>query len=404
MRPRVRGESGRPGALVVGGDYQGLGIVRSLGRQGVAVVVLDDEPSISRYSRYAWRALRVPDLRDHDRLVATVLEIGRRLDLQGWVLYATRDEVVAAFSRYRVELSSLFRVPTPPWDTIRWAWDKRLTYRLAGELGIATPRTWHAADAAALADLDVTFPVTLKPAIKEHFIYQTNIKALRADGPDDLRTAFRQACSVIPADEVILQEYIPGGGESQFSYCSFFRDGGSVGTLLARRTRQRPTEFGRSSTYVETIEMPALEEPSERLLRAIDYYGLVELEYKLDSRDGRLKLLDFNPRTWGYHSIGGRSGVDFPWMLFSDQLGFAVPPSRARSGVTWMRISTDLPTSLGEITRGHMAWRSYADSVRGIHTEAVFERDDPLPALAELALLPHLLRTRGAHRWKARAA
>ena len=39
-----------PGAVVIGGDYQGLGIVRSLGRQGIPICILDDEHSISRYS------------------------------------------------------------------------------------------------------------------------------------------------------------------------------------------------------------------------------------------------------------------------------------------------------------------------------------------------------------------
>ena len=31
------------GAVVVGGDYQGLGIVRSLGRRGIPVCIVDDE-------------------------------------------------------------------------------------------------------------------------------------------------------------------------------------------------------------------------------------------------------------------------------------------------------------------------------------------------------------------------
>lgn len=398
VRGMGRRDAGAVGAVVVGGDYQGLGIVRSLGRHGIPVVVIDDEPSISRFSRYTWRTVRVGDLRDHARVAETVLAVGRRLDLRGWVLYPTRDEVVAAFSRHRAELASFYRVPTPEWETIRWAWDKRLTYRLAGDLGIATPRTWSAADAGALAGLDVAFPVTLKPAIKERFIYRTNIKALRADGPGELADAFRAACAVIPAEEIILQEYIPGGGETQFSYCAFVGRDGPVATMLARRARQRPPEFARSSTYVETIEMPALEEPSRRLLAEIGYYGLVELEYKLDQRDGRLKLLDFNPRTWGYHSIGGRAGVDFPYLLFRDQLKRAVTPCRARLGVSWVRMTTDLPTSLGEIVRGRLGLRAYVRSIGRIDSEAVFERDDPLPAVAELALLPHLFRTRGAAR------
>ena len=47
------------GGVVIGGDYQGLGIVRSLGRRGIPVCIIDDEHSISRYSRYATHFVRV---------------------------------------------------------------------------------------------------------------------------------------------------------------------------------------------------------------------------------------------------------------------------------------------------------------------------------------------------------
>ena len=75
--------------------------------------------------------------------------------------------------------------------------------------------------------------------------------------------------------------------------------------MTVRRRRQHPSDFGRASTFVETIELPEIEEPSCRFLAAIGYYGLVELEYKRDPRDGVCKLLDVNARTWGYHSLGG---------------------------------------------------------------------------------------------------
>jgi predicted ATP-grasp superfamily ATP-dependent carboligase len=397
---RGRSSLAGPGALVVGGDYQGLGIVRSLGRHGIPVVVVDDEPSISRYSRYTTRTVRVSDLRDHGRIVESVLEIGRRLRLDGWVLYPTRDEVVGAFSRHRAELGEVFRVPTPDWSTVRTAWDKRLTYRLAGELGIPTPKTWHPSSTAGLDGLDIQLPVVLKPAIKERFIYVAKVKALRADTEDQLGQRFRHACSVIPAEEVMLQELIPGGGEHQFSYCGFFKDGRPVAKMLVRRARQRPPDFARSSTCVETVDMPQLEEPSERFLRAIGYYGLAELEYKYDVRDGEYKLLDVNPRTWGSHSIGRRAGVDFPLLLYRDQLEQPVEPCRARAGIRWIRLTTDLPTSLGEIFRGRLDLIPFLKSICRFDIEAVFEPDDPLPALAELTLLPYLIRTRSAWGWK----
>jgi D-aspartate ligase len=134
---------------------------------------------------------------------------------------------------------------------------------------------------------------------------------------------------------------------------------------------------------------------SERFLRAIDYYGLVELEYKLDPRNGEYKLLDVNARTWGYHTLGPGAGVDFPYMLFADQVGEQVKARRARAGVTWVRLVTDLPTGIVQILNGHLDWRAYLRSLKSFQVEAVFSREDPLPGLAELALLPYLSVKRG---------
>src|SRR5215813_10425147 len=130
------------GALVIGGDHPGLAVARSLGRRGIPVVVIDDQHSISAYSRYAKRVVTVKDLRDPDKTVASVLEVGRRLGLQDWVLFPTRDETVMAFARHREKLSDFFRVTTPNWETTRVVWDKTYTYKLAEQLGIPAPRTW----------------------------------------------------------------------------------------------------------------------------------------------------------------------------------------------------------------------------------------------------------------------
>jgi D-aspartate ligase len=390
-----RDADGRPGAVVVGGDYQGLGIVRSLGRHGVRVCVVDDEYSIARFSRYATHAERVPNLRDDRRTVDTLLDVGRRLGLKGWVLYPTRDETVAAFSRHRAELTEIFRVPTPEWETVRWAWDKRNTYQLAKKLGIPAPRVWCPKNVDELREIEGDFPLVVKPAIKERFIYATGDKAWRADNRAELEQRFRDAAGLVKPGEVMVQELIPGDGYQQFAYCAFFKDGEAVGSLVACRRRQHPPEFGRASTFVETLDEPRLEILSKRFLQAIAYYGLVELEYKLDRRDGEYKLLDVNARTWGYHSIGPRSGVDFPYLLFADQSGEPVHACRARPGVRWIRLATDLPTSAVEIIRGRLGWRTYARSLRGWHVESVFSREDLRPAVAELVLLPYLLVKRG---------
>jgi D-aspartate ligase len=394
---RALGSRGpRPGAVVIGGDYQGLAIARSLGRRGIDVVVVDDERSVSRYSRYVTASLRVADLRDEGAAVETLLDLGRRYGLDGWVVFPTREETVAALSRNRERLLTQYRIPTPTWDVVKWAWDKRNTYSRAAELGIDVPRMWTVRNTEQLRSVDGEPPFVVKPAIKEHFFYATKDKAWRADTHEELEERFRAAIDLIGASEVIIQELIPGSGESQLAYCAFFKDGRAAARMAVRRLRQHPPEFGRASTFVETVEWPALQEPSERFLRSIDYYGLVELEYKHDARDGRTKLLDVNARTWGYHGLGQRAGVDFPFHLYADQVGLPAPDEgRAGLGVSWIRLATDLPTAALELARRRLAFGTYIRSLRASNVESVFSRDDPLPGLAEVALLPYSALTRG---------
>jgi len=383
-------ETKQIGALVVGGDHPGLGVARSLGRRGIPVYIIEDQHSISRFSKYANRVIRVKDLRDERKTVDAVLETGRKYGLKDWVLFPTRDETVAAFSRYRDELAQMYRVTTPDWNTVQWAWDKNKTYEMALRLKIPSPETWNLKSRDELPTLYPRLPLAIKPAIKENFFYATGAKAWRANTPEQLDALFDKAAEQIKIEEIMIQEIIPGDGECQFSYCAFFREGQVHSSLVARRERQHPREFGRAATYVESIELPEIEELSERFLKEIDYYGLVEIEYKQDPRDGQYKLLDVNARTWGFHSIGFPAGVDFPYLLFADQVGEKIERCRGASGVGWLRLLTDLPSAFSGIVQGKIKWSSYVSSMRRTRIESVFCKEDPLPSLAEMVLLPYL--------------
>jgi len=379
------------GAVVVGGEHPGLGIARSLGRRGIPVCIIDNQYSVSQFSKHASRVVRVKDLRDEKKTVENVLEVGRRYDLKDWVLFPTRDETVAAFSRYRDQLTDFFRVSTGNWDSVKWAWDKKNTYELAAQLAIPVPGTWNPRTKDELKELYSRLPLAMKPAVKENFFYATGSKAWRAETPAELDEIFERASKQIRPEEVLIQEIIPGDGRQQYSYCAFFRDGQAHNTLVARRMRQHPREFGRAATYVETLDLPEVEELAERFLKAIDYYGLVEVEFKQDPRDGKFKLLDVNARTWGFHSIGEPAGVDFPYLLFADQLGEPCTPSRAQSQVGWLRLVTDVPTALSDIFGGHLKLSSYIESLKRTRVESVFSGEDLLPSLAEFLLLPYLI-------------
>jgi predicted ATP-grasp superfamily ATP-dependent carboligase len=399
--PRPAGRTARlrragVGAVVLGGDYQGLAIARSLGRHGVPICVIDDERSIATVSRFTTHRLRVPDLRSAEASLEALETGRRRFGLDGWVLYPTRDETVACLALHRDELARHFRVPTPPWTGIEQAWDKRRTYQLAETLGIPVPRTWCPATEADLAAVDTSVPLMVKPAIKEHFFYATRVKGWRVETRAELHDAFRRGTEVIgTGGELLVQEMIPGGGAEQRSYCAFFKDGTAVASMTVVRRRQHPSDLGRASTYVETADVPEVAAPSQRLLSAMGYYGLVEVEYKRDPRDGVHKLLDVNARTWGFVSLGAAAGVDFPYLLYRDQVGDPVAPVAARPGIRWLRLVTDVPNAARDLRRGDLDLRRYVASLRGVDVEAVFSLQDPVPGVYELALTPYLAMRRG---------
>jgi len=373
------------GALIVGGDYRALATARSLGRRGVPVWVVADDHRIATVSRYTRHSLLWPATTD-DGQVEFLLELGSRSGLEGWTIFPTGDTAAALIARHHQALQQSFRLTTAPWDVLRWAYDKRLTYRLAAETGLDYPWTTTPISLEQLATLDCAFPAILKPAVKEVFNSFTHAKAWRVDDRESLLRRYAEARKLIPPDAILVQELVPGSGEDQFSYAALCDRGHPLAWVIARRLRQYPVDFGRASSFVETVDQPEIEEPARRLLARLGYTGLIEVEFKRDPRDGRYKLLDLNPRVWGWHALARRAGVDFPYLQWCVVHGEPVSNVRAKPDVRWIRLATDLPAAAIAMRSGQLTPRAYLQSFRAPLELAMFSIDDPLPALLEIPL------------------
>src|SRR3989441_7091985 len=386
---KIAGGANRLGALVIGGSIRGLSIARSLGRHGVPVWVTaargDRLATLSRYTRRTLPWITGSP----EEQVGYLLRQARDHPLDGWALFPTVGRSAALLSRFRRELATRFRVTTPDWDVLRWAYDKRLTYRLAAQKSVAPRWPLCPASEADLEAVDGPFPVILKPAVKANANRFTADKAWPAESRDRLLARYREARTLVPPDLILVQEMIPGGGEAQFSFTALCSDGRTVASLTARRTRQYPIDFGHGSSFVETVEVPEIEEPARRILAAIDYAGLVELEFKYDRRDRRYKLLDFNPRVWTWVPLCDRAGVDYPYLLWRMMLGDRVSAVRGRPGGRWVRMITDVPAALQEILRGRLGVAAYLRSLLSLLEFALSAADDPWPGLLDVPIRVH---------------
>jgi predicted ATP-grasp superfamily ATP-dependent carboligase len=375
------------GALVLGANYRGLGVVRSLGRRGIPVwVACSDEHRVACSSRYVARS--VP-WRSGGELaqVDYLLTLARRHSLDGWTLFPTCDETALLLARNRSLLERHYLVAAPPAWPMEVAYDKRATHALAESVGVAQPATAFPAGRAEVEALHCKFPVILKPAFKTDSNRFTAAKAWRADSREELLERYDEACALVPPSVLMIQEFVPGGGGSQLSYAALCLVGEPIASASAVRLRQQPMDFGKASSYVETMEDGDAAVAARRLLRALRFTGLVEVEFKRDERDGLPKLLDVNARVWGWHTLCARAGVDFTWLCWQLVHGRSPRPARARPGVRWVRMSTDMPTAAKEIWRGRMSVREYLASIRGPLEEAIFAADDLLPALIDVPYL-----------------
>jgi D-aspartate ligase len=375
-----------PPCLVIGDDYRALGALRSLGRRGIeGWVVADRATGPAQFSRYCSGRLAWGTSRSEERAQA-LLEIAARPELSGAVAFPTEDRFAELVARNHEQLSQTLRLTVPPWAKLEHALDKGLAGVAAQAAGVDIPRTWRVAGASELEGLALDFPVVLKPATRED-VDKRIPKAWRADDRPELVRRFAEASRFIAPADVLIQELIPGGGESQFSYAALMREGQPVAELVARRTRQYPIDFGNSSTYVEVVDEPQVAAGARRVLAQLGWTGLVEVEFKRDARDGRYALLDINPRLWTWHPLGAFSGMDFPYLAWCESAGLPVPPSSARVGASWKRGVTDALAAMTELRAGHLRKREYVASLPRRKVGAVYARDDLRPALADVPIV-----------------
>ena len=116
----------RIGAVLTGGDFQALGAIRTLGRKGIPVVVLDSDLCISKYSRFVKKSFRAPPVSGNKAsYVDFLVSVARKEGLHGWVIFPNSDEAVALLSKNKDVLQEFYRVPTPSWDVIKKVYIKK---------------------------------------------------------------------------------------------------------------------------------------------------------------------------------------------------------------------------------------------------------------------------------------
>lgn len=384
-----------PGVIILGNEYQALGLLRQLRRSGIACALLDQDAwGVARFSRYRCRFHQAPRY-ESDQFWPWLVRLAHEHGYAGWLPIATDDEQVRQLAEHYDEASALFRYAGLPWGRYRHIYDKSLAYPWAQSLGIRVPRTHIPAHRGDLPGDDWSFPLIVKPAYKREYKRYTRRKAIPVQTRAQLEYVVNEQLAGVPIEQLLIQEIIPGDGAAQWSYAGLFVEGEPVAAYTACRRRQHPPDYGRASTYVVATPNEEAASQSRRLLAALGYTGLAEVEWKLDARDGQLKFLEVNARCWGWQSLSDMVVGNLPLMLYDYMVHGRAELVQPRYGGRWVKWVTDVPAALSLVGRHEIGWGDYLASVRGGLAHCDWDARDPLPFVLQFALVPYLLKKRG---------
>jgi predicted ATP-grasp superfamily ATP-dependent carboligase len=321
-----------PPAVIAGAFQTGVLGVRSLKRRGVRAVMFDSVTNNPGFQSVYGPAIACPDPdREPEAWRDFMLGLARQLGDRP-VLIPSSDKFVSAIAQHEAALAPHYRLS--PGAALQGALaNKHSQYDLAMRFGMPMPVTRFAKNEDDVRDFarNAMFPCLIKPTHfrewqklpKDHRLYDTKVAI--AENEAQLIQNYRLAVSVTP--DVILQEIIVGPDTAKRVYLSCYDTAGKrIANAMFRELRCSPVGFGPASIS-EPVDDPQTDEVCDRWLRAINYVGLCEIEMKWDVRDGKVKIIEANPRLSGGGDAAPYAGVDLPWIQYCDLAGLPVTPA-----------------------------------------------------------------------------
>lgn len=329
-------------ALVAGGGLNALGVVRSLGRAGVPVWVLDtDVRSPAMRSRYGQPCV-VASLEGEafmSELSAAVSRAGGRA-----VLFLTEEKTVGAVSALRSQLPDGVLVRLPEHARLMQLMHKQGFQELAEAMAAPVPPMVRLQGLADLPKVHtLQYPCVLKPSEKSYEYGARFKKAYKVASPEEVEVLYREIEPVLA--DMVVQEWIEGSdGDIYFCLQYIGGQGEVVSSFPGRKIRSWPPRIGGTASCTAAWEhAQELSETTAAFFRAVGFTGMGSMEYKRDPRDGRFHMVEPTVgRTDFQEEVATVNGCNVPLMAYCHELGLPLPPVQpARPPCVWREAQID---------------------------------------------------------------
>lgn len=286
----------------------------------VSLTILSDRRwTPVRFSRYCRRYRFRPTGADHQARLEAISELTREAKVD--IILPVGEEGVLFAATEREALARLAALPPlPDPESLRIARNKWLLNHFAREHGLPAP-------ASVLVSPDVAFdrclseleyPVLLKPTSL------TDGQGIRRfEGPAEVLRFLDGQDRASFTGGYLVQSYVPGSDIGLSVLC---REGDILAYTIQRGIISAAHRFG-PLMAMEFIRHEQVLEIGRKLLTALRWNGVAHIDFRHDSRDGQVKIIEINARYWGSLLGSLVAGVNFPYLacLAAQGITFQVP-------------------------------------------------------------------------------
>lgn len=372
--------------VVLGAGINGLGIIRSFAKTQIPVVAMSWYKDYGMYSRFCEGKI-CPNPLNEKALIEFLVDYAGQKQFKP-VLFATSDLFLMPVVKHKKTLAEYYHIPVCDWDVLKPLIKKEYLYAFAEENRIPCPKTYVVRKDAELDEVEkyLSFPLILKPSVNIEFSKLLGEKAFILNSKSEfLEIKAKILKTDLCSKGLIFQEFIPGNVDDLYTITSYTDKSHQIqGYSIGHKIRQYPPETGTIvSGRIKHVNQ--ILESAETFMKASRFYGISNIEFKRDERDGTYKLMEINPRTGVWNSSALACGINLPLMAYKDILGEKIQKESNHSkSLVWLIGPLDFYYSIwGYKSKGYPDYSNsffkWFKSIKGDKVEATFKWNDMMP-------------------------
>lgn len=310
---------------------QALAVAESLYNHGIEIHGFFRKKLSYGYASRFYKKKTVIKNKSDDEYIQQVIDYVKenRID----VIFPMGDVAAGLVSKYQEHLSKFVHFVTPKYLSFCEGYDKNKLMNNCQKCNIPHPRTIDLSVHSINTIDDTIFPALLKPNITTGGRGMTLVRS---------RTELEMVFESISKQygDCHLQEFIEAGGRQVKVQLFVDKQGHLLCSSVMHKQRYYP-EKGGSSCCNTTIVDDKVVDNCLTILRTIQWEGLADFDLIEDPKDGKLKIMEINPRVPACIKSAIKSGADYAELYVDYTLGHSIKHYCSEPGYTLRHLGFD---------------------------------------------------------------